>query len=73
MTPELAAFLGQFGLPITILVVSAITGARGTWVWGRELQAATQRAEAAELRAHEWQGIALKALNVGEKVIGNSQ
>lgn len=69
VTPEFAAFLGQFGLPLTILVVTAITGARGIWVWGRELTAAVQRAEAAELRAHEWQGIALKALNVGEKVI----
>lgn len=69
MTPEFAAFLGQFGLPITILVVTAITGARGIWVWGRELKAAVHRAEAAELRAKEWQGIALKALNVGEKVI----
>lgn len=69
MTPEFSAFLGQFGLPITFLVVTAISGARGIWVWGRELSAAVQRAEAAELRAHEWQGIALKALNVGEKVI----
>ena len=49
--------------------MSAITGARGIWVWGRELKAAIYRAEAAELRAKEWQGIAMKALNVGEKVI----
>lgn len=69
MTPEFAAFLGQFGLPITILVVAAIFGARGTWRWGREVEAAEKRAEAAEARAKEWQGIALKALNVGEKVI----
>lgn len=73
MTPELAAFLGQFGLPITILVVAAWTGAKGIWVWGRELMAANSRAEAAEKRALEWQGIALKALNVGEKVIETTQ
>lgn len=69
MTPEFASFLGQFGLPITFLVVSAITGARGIWVWGRELRATEARAVAAEVRAQEWQGIALKALNVGEKVL----
>ena len=69
MTTEFAAFLGQFGLPITILVVAAVSGARGIWVWGRELTAAVHRAEAAEKRAREWQGIAMKALNVGEKVI----
>jgi hypothetical protein len=73
MTPEFAAFLGQFGLPITILVIGAISGARGIWVWGRELQAAISRAEAAEIRAKEWQIIALKALNVGEKVIDNTK
>jgi hypothetical protein len=69
VTPEFAAFLGQFGLPITILVVAAVTGARGIWVWGRELKAATARAETAEVRAKEWQDIALRALNVGEKVV----
>jgi hypothetical protein len=68
MTPEFAAFLGQFGLPLTILVVAAITGARGIWVWGRELKAANLRADTAEERAKEWQAIALKALNFGEKV-----
>jgi hypothetical protein len=69
VTPEFAAFLGQFGLPLTILVVAAITGARGVWVWGRELKAANDRADAAEHRSREWQDIALKALNVGEKVV----
>jgi hypothetical protein len=72
MTPEVATFLAQFGLPLTILVVAAVTGARGIWVWGRELTAANARADAAELRASEWQGIALKALNVGEKVVNGT-
>lgn len=69
VTTEVATFIREFGLPITLLVTAAISGARGTWVWGRELTAAVNRAESAELRAKEWQGIALKALNVGEKVI----
>jgi hypothetical protein len=69
MTPEFAAFLGQFGLPLTMLVVVLTTGARGIWVWGRELNAADTRATRAETRAAEWQAIALKALNVGEKVV----
>jgi len=69
MTPEFIAFLGQFGLPITMLVVVLTAGARGTWRWGREVEAAELRAEKAELASKEWQGIALKALNVGQKVI----
>lgn len=69
MTPEQIAFLGQYGLPLTMLVTVLSTGARGIWVWGREMKAAELRAEAAEKRATEWQGIALKALNVGEKVV----
>lgn len=68
MTPEFSAFLGQFGLPITMLVVVLTTGARGIWVFGRELKAAEAEKELARLDAKEWRGIALKALNVGEKV-----
>ena len=68
MTPEFAAFLGQFGLPITFLVVTAISGARGIWVWGRELTAERAEKELARQDAREWRAIALKALNVGEKV-----
>ena len=60
MTPEFAAFLGQFGLPISMLVVVLTTGARGMWVWGRELHKA-------EAQAVEWRTIALRALNVSEK------
>lgn len=69
MTPELAAFLGQFGLPITLLVVTAMTGARGTWVWGRELAAERMEKELARADAKEWKVIALQALKVGEKVV----
>lgn len=68
MTPEFAAFLGQFGLPITILVVAAISGARGIWVWGRELKNERNEKDLAREDAKEWKSIALKALNVGEKV-----
>lgn len=70
MTPEFAAFLGQFGLPLTILVVVVTTGARGTWVWGRELASERAEKEHARKDAAEWKAIALKALNVGEKVVG---
>lgn len=76
MTPEFAAFLGQFGLPITILVVLVISGSRGIWVWGRELLKAYElveyeRSEKERARAEreEWKDIALKALNVGEKAV----
>lgn len=76
MTPEFAAFLGQFGLPITILVFAAIFGARGTWRWGREVDKAYELVEyergekmAARADAEEWKDIALKALNVGEKAV----
>jgi hypothetical protein len=69
MTPEVAGFLATYGLPITMLLVALATGARGIWVWGRELQAANVRGDAAEGRAQEWQAIALKALRVGEKVV----
>lgn len=68
MTPEVAVFLREFGLPLFILFAAAIFGARGTWVWGRELKAADLRADKAEREAAEWQAIALKALSVGEKV-----
>jgi hypothetical protein len=67
MTPEFASFLKDYGLPLTMLVIGAITGGRGIWVWGRELKAAEARAERAEARADEWQAIALRALEVGEK------
>lgn len=73
MTPEFAAFLGQFGLPLTILVVVVTTGARGTWVWGRELAAERAEKEHARKDASEWKAIALKALNVGEAAIGVSK
>lgn len=76
MTPEFAAFLGQFGLPITILVVAAYTGAHGIWVWGRELKSVYALVEyereekvLARQDADEWKEIALKALNVGEKAV----
>jgi hypothetical protein len=75
MTPEVAQFLAQYGLPLTMLVVVVTTGARGIWVWGRELKAAELRVAEAdartvkeERRANQWQRIALKALDVGEKV-----
>lgn len=69
MTPELIAFLGQFGLPLTMLVVVLTAGARGTWRWGREVVAAELRADKAESAAKEWQAIALKAMQAGEKVL----
>lgn len=63
------SFLGQFGLPITMLVVLAWTGARGIWVWGRELL--NERAEKLLAREErdEWKGIALTALNVAEPAV----
>lgn len=54
--------LTQFGLPLASLVIVVVTGARGTWVFGRELQASLKREE-------EWKQIAYKALSIGEKVI----
>jgi len=54
--------LSEFGLPVGMLMVALITGVRGTWVFGRELKASQQR-EA------EWKSIALRSLNVAERVI----
>lgn len=56
------ALIQQFGLPISMLILALVSGARGTWVFGREFRASVQREE-------DWKQIALKALNVGEKVI----
>lgn len=69
MTPEFAAFLGQFGLPITILVVLGITGARKIWVWGRELDNERAEKELARKERDEWKSIALKALSVTDKTL----
>lgn len=69
MTPEFAAFLGQFGLPITMLVVLGVFGARGTWVWGRELTNERAEKELARQERDEWKDIALKALNVAEPAV----
>lgn len=52
----------QFGLPVSMLILALLTGARGTWVFGRELEASLRREE-------EWKQIAYKALSIGEKVI----
>lgn len=52
-----------------MLVVLAWTGARGTWVWGRELQAEREEKLLARTDANEWKAIALKAVNVGERVV----
>lgn len=67
MTPEVLDFLGKFGLPITMLLGTLAAGARGTWVWGRELKAANTRADKAELAAKEWQATALTAMRAGTK------
>lgn len=69
MTPELIAFLGQYGLPITMFVVAFAMGARGTWRWGREVVAAEMRADKAEKERDEWKFIALDSLRAGTKVI----
>ena len=54
--------LQQFGFPLAALVIVVATGARGTWVFGREF-----KAEQAE--KEEWKQIAYKALNLGERVV----
>lgn len=52
----------NFGFPLAALVIVVATGARGTWVFGRELQASLKREE-------EWKQVAYKALNLGERVV----
>lgn len=69
MTPELIAFIGQYGLPITMLVIVLASGARGTWRWGREVDAANLRADNAELRSDGWRDIALKAMSGGTRAV----
>lgn len=52
----------QFGLPIAMLILALVSGARGTWVFGREFRASVDREE-------EWKQIAYQALKLGEKVV----
>lgn len=54
--------LTNFGFPLAALVIVVATGARGTWVFGRELKASLDREE-------EWKQIAYQALKIGEKVV----
>jgi len=54
--------VAQFGFPLAALIIVVVTGARGTWVFGRELTASLKRED-------EWKQIAYKALNVGERVV----
>jgi len=56
------ALVQQFGLPVTMLLFALVTGARGTWVFGRELKASEKREE-------EWKQIAYKSLDIGERVV----
>lgn len=65
MSPETVTFLREFGLPITLLLLAIITGARGDWEWGRSaratrLEVERERAEwrqrLADNEAH-WQAI----------------
>jgi nicotinamide riboside kinase len=52
-----------------MLVVVLAAGARGTWRWGREVEAANVRADKAELAAKEWQGTALTAMRAGTRAV----
>lgn len=54
--------LTQFGFPLAALVIVVATGARGTWVFGRELKASL-------IREEEWKQIAYKALDLGERAV----
>lgn len=54
--------LAQYGFPLAALLIVVVTGARRVWVWGWALRDA-------EAREAQWREIALKALNVGERVV----
>lgn len=64
--------VGPYGA-IFLIVGIAITGARRIWVWGYQLVEEREQnkveKEEWKARAERWEGIALKALNVGEKVV----
>jgi hypothetical protein len=54
-------FLKDYGLPVGMLLIALITGARGDWVFGREHRGSLERED-------EWKQIAMRSLNVAESV-----
>jgi len=71
-TPERVTIIGM-------LLTAIATGARKIWVWGYQLVDSEKRKEVSDAayearlkeiqeRAQRWETIALRALNVGEKV-----
>ena len=73
ITPERLTITGM-------LATAIVTGARKVWVWGYQIVEAEKRKADSDAayevrlkevqgRAQRWETIALRALNVGEKVI----
>lgn len=67
---------GQAGV-LSLFIIIAITGAMGKWVFGYVVKESMadkdKQIAAAEARAARWEAIALKALNVGEKVVDKNE
>lgn len=62
------------GGAIVLLLVIIATGAKGIWIFGRELASVTQRYEAAllDVRAErdEWKRVAFGGTRLAEKAVG---
>lgn len=54
---------------ISLLLIALGAGARRMWVWGYQLTDSEKRETLANARAERWEGIALRALKVSEKVV----
>jgi hypothetical protein len=64
----------RFGLPVAMLIIALITGARGIWVWRRELESVNadrtrERTEAETERARERADFAVRLRETEERAI----
>lgn len=66
-------FIAKFGLPLAMLLIGGITGARGQWLfrWVHDAIVAllTQQLRNTEIERDDWKGIALGTLKVAEKTV----
>jgi hypothetical protein len=59
----------QFGLPLGMLIIALITGARGDWVFGREYRDMRERNAKLEARVDRLTQIAERGTRTTERVV----